>query len=153
MTGEHLDHPYIARVKLMRGTVLPVRECWEEVVQEPAAVGIVPLGPEHEEVIDLLSPATRFLRHLEEDLVPSHFDFTVDSDRDHLFPHSPTQRVAHALRLGNLEPLLTPVTQVSALLKERDSNNDTSTPDPLVVDVSNTSVRSTDTRMIAPPPS
>ena len=131
MTGEQLNHPYIARVKLTHGTVLPVRECWEEVVQEPAAVGIVPLGPEHEEVIDLLSPATRFLRHLEEDLVPSHFDFTVDSDRDHLFPHSPTQRVAHALRLGNLEPLLTPVTQISAIPKERDPNNDTPTPDSL----------------------
>ena len=130
-TGEQLDHLYIARVELTHGTVLPVRERWEEVVQELAAVGNVPLGPEREEVINLLSSTTRFLRHLEEDLVPSHFDFTVDSDRDHLFPHSPTQRVAHALRLGNLEPLLTPVTQISAIPKERDPNNDTPTPDSL----------------------
>ena len=129
-TGEYLDHLYIARVKLTQGTVLPVRECWEEVVQEPAVVGNIPPGPEHEEVIDLLSSATRFLRHLEEDLVPSHFDFTVDSDRDHLFPHSLTQTITHTLRLGNLEPLLTPVTQISAISKERDPNNDTPTPDP-----------------------
>ena len=115
MTGEHLDHPYIARVKLTQGTVLPVRECWKEVVQEPAVVGNIPPGPEHEEVIDLLSSTTRFLRHLEEDLVPSHFDFTIDSDRDHLFPHSPTQTITHTLRLGNLKPLLTPVTQISAI--------------------------------------
>ena len=129
-TGEQLGHPYIARVKLTHETVLPVRECWKEVVQEPAAVGSVPLGPECEEVIDLLSPTTRFLRHLEEDLVPSHFDFTIDSDGDHLFPHSPTQTVAHALRLGNLEPLLTPVTQILAIPKERDPNDDTPAPDP-----------------------
>ena len=128
MTGEHLDHPYIARVKLTHGTALPVGEHWEEVVQELAVVGNVPLGPEHEEVIDLLSPATRFLRHLEEDLVPSHFNFTIVSDGDHLFPHSPTQTVAHALRLGNLEPLLTPITQILAISKERDPNDDTPTP-------------------------
>ena len=74
-----------------------------------------------------LFPATRFL---EEDLVPSHFDFSVDSDRDHLFPHSLTQTVTHTLRLGNLKPLLTPVTQISAIPEERDPNNDTPTRDP-----------------------
>ena len=130
MTREHLNHPYITRVELIHGTKLPVREHWEEVVQELAAVGNIPLGPEHEEVIDLLSPTTRFLRHLEEDLVPSHFNFTVDSDRDHNFPHSLTQTVTHALRLGNLEPLLTPVTQILTISKERDPNNDTPAPDP-----------------------
>ena len=130
MTREHLNHLYITRVELTHRTALPVRECWEEVVQEPAVVGNVLLGPEHEEVIDLLSPATRFLRHLEEDLVPQHFNFTMDSDGDHLFPHSPTQTVTHALRLGNLEPLLTPITQISAIPKERDPNNNTPTPDP-----------------------
>ena len=101
-----------------------------EVVQELAAVGIVPPGPEHEEANNLLSSTTRFLRHLEEDLVPSHFDFTVDSDGEHLFPHSLTQTVAHALRLGNLEPLLTPITQILAIPEERDPNDDTPTPDP-----------------------
>ena len=107
-----------------------MREHWEEVVQEPAVVENIPPGPECEEIINLLSPATRFLRHLEEDLVPSHFDFTVDSDGDHLFPYSPTQTVAHTLRLGNLEPLLTPVTQISAISEERDPNDDTPAPDP-----------------------
>ena len=131
MTGEYLDHPYTTRAELTHGAVLPVRECWEEVVREPAAVGIVPPGPEREEVINLLSPATRFLRHLEEDLVPLHFNFTIDSDGDHLFPHSLTQTVTHALRLGNLKPLLTPVTQISAIPKERDPNDDTPAPDPL----------------------
>ena len=130
MTREHLNHPYITRVELIHGTKLPVREHWEEVVQELAAVGNIPLGPEHEEVINLLSPTTRFLRHLEKDLVPSHFNFTVDSDRDHNFPHSLTQTVTHALRLGNLEPLLTPVTQILTISKERDPNNDTPAPDP-----------------------
>ena len=130
MTREHLNHLYITRVELTHRTVLPVRECWEEVVQEPAVVGNVLLGPDCEEVIDHLSPTTRFLRHLEEDLVPQHFNFTMDSDGDHLFPHSPTQTVTHALRLGNLEPLLTPITQISAIPKERDPNNNTPTPDP-----------------------
>ena len=130
MTGDQLDHPYITRVKLTHGTALPVREHWEEVVQELAVVGNIPPDPEHEEVIDLLSPAIRCLRHLEEDLVPLYFNFTVDSDRDHLFPHSPTQIVTHALRLGNLEPLLTPVTQISAIPEERDPNDNTPTPDP-----------------------
>ena len=129
-TGEQLDHLYIARVELTHGTALPVREHWEEVVQEPVVVENIPPGPECEEIINLLSPATRFLRHLEEDLVPLHFDFTVDSDGDHLFPHSLTQTVAHTLRLGNLEPLLTPVTQISAIPEERDPNNDTPAPDP-----------------------
>ena len=129
-TREHLNHPYITRVELIHGTTLPVREHWEEVVQKLAAVGNIPLGPEHEEVINLLSPTTRFLRHLEKDLVPSHFNFTVDSDRDHNFPHSLTQTVTHALRLGNLEPLLTPVTQILTISKERDPNNDTPAPDP-----------------------
>ena len=63
-TGESLNHPYMARVEPTHGTPLLVREGWTEVVQELAAVEIVPLGPEHEEVINLLSPATRFLRHL-----------------------------------------------------------------------------------------
>ena len=129
-TGEQLDHLYITRVELTHGTALPVRECWEEVVQDPAVVGIVPPGPEHEEVIDLPSPTTRFLRHLEEDLVPSHFNFTVDSDGDHLFPHSLTQTVAHTLRLGNLKPLLIPITQNSVIPEERGSNDNTPTPDP-----------------------
>ena len=52
MTGEQLDHPYIARVELTHRTALPVREHWEEVVQEPAAVGIVSPGPE----LSLLPP-------------------------------------------------------------------------------------------------
>ena len=120
MTGESLDHPYIARVELTHGTPLPVREHWEEVVQEQAAVGIVPLGPECEEANDPLSPAIRFLCHLEEDFLPFHFNFTVDSDGDHLFPHSLTQTITHALRLGNLQPLIIPITQLSALLDERD---------------------------------
>ena len=120
----------MARVKLTHGMPLLVREGWTEVAQELAVVGNVSLGPECEEVINLLSPATRFLRHLEEDLVPSHFNFTVDSDGDHLFPHSPTQTVSHTLRLGNLEPLLTPVTQISVIPEERDPNNDTPAPDP-----------------------
>ena len=68
-TEESLDHPYIARVELTHGTPLSVRECWEEVVQELAVVGIVSLGPECEEVIDPLSPTTRFLHHLEEDFL------------------------------------------------------------------------------------
>ena len=63
--------------------------------------------------------------------MPSHFNFTIDSDGDHLFPHSPTQTVTHALRLGNLEALLTPITQISAIHEEGDPNNDTPTPDPL----------------------
>ena len=94
-------------------------------------VGLVPLGPEHEEANDPLSPATRFLRHLEEDLVPWHFDYMVDSDRDYLHPHSPLQTITHALRLGNLQPLFTPITQVSALPEERDLNDDTPASDPL----------------------
>ena len=98
MTGESLNHPYIARVELTHGTALPVREGWTEVVQEPAVVGLVPPGPECEEANDPLSSATRFLCHLEEDLVPWHFDYTVDSDRDYLHPHSPLQTIAHALR-------------------------------------------------------
>ena len=83
MTGEHLNHPYIARVKLTHGTAFPVREHWEEVVQELAVVGIVSPGPEREEVIEPLSSTTRFLCHLEEDFLPSHFD-SIDSDGDHL---------------------------------------------------------------------
>ena len=97
MTGKSLDHPYVARVELTHRMPLPVKEGWLEVVQEPAAVGIVPLGPEHEEANNLLSPITRFLCHLEEDLLPLHFDFTVDSDGDYLFPHSPSQPIAHTL--------------------------------------------------------
>ena len=61
MTGESLDHLYMARVELIHGMPLPVREGWTEVVQELAVVGIVPPGPEHEEANDPLSPATRFL--------------------------------------------------------------------------------------------
>ena len=129
-TGESLNHPYMARVELTHRTALPVREGWTEVVQEPAAVGNIPLGPEHEEANDPLSPATRFLRHLEEDLVPWHFDYMVDSDRDYLHPHSPLQSIAHTLRLGNLQPSFMPITQVSALPKERDPNDDTPAPDP-----------------------
>ena len=96
MTGENLDHPYVARVELTHGMPLPVREQWEEVVQELAAVGEVSPGPGREED-DPLTPATRFLCHLEEDLLPLHFDFTVDSNRDYLFPHSPSQTIAHTL--------------------------------------------------------
>ena len=131
MTGESLDHPYIARVELTHGTPLPMREHWKEVVQEQAVVGSVPLGPEHEEANDPLSPTTRFLLHLEEDLFPLHFNFTVDSDGDYLHPHSPSQNIAHALRLGDPQPSFTPIIQVSALPKERDPNNNTPTPDPL----------------------
>ena len=130
MTGESLDHPYMARVELTHGTPLPVREGWKEVVQEPAAVGIVPPGPEHEEANDPLSPATRFLCHLEEDLVPWHSDFTADSDGDYLHPHSPSQTITHTLRLGDLQPSFTPITQVSALPEERDPNNNIPAPDP-----------------------
>ena len=94
-------------------------------------VGAVPPGPECEEANDPLSPTTRFLHHLEEDLLPSHFNFTIDSDRDHLFPHSPTQTIAHTLRLGDLQPSFTPITQTLALPKERDSNDNILAPDPL----------------------
>ena len=90
----------------------------------------VPPGPEHEEANDPLSPATRFLHHLEEDLVPWHFDYTVDSDGDYLHPHSPLQTITHALRLGDLQPLFPPITQVSALPEERDPNDNIPTPDP-----------------------
>ena len=128
-TGENLDHPYMARVELTHRTPLPVREQWEEVVQEQAAVGEVPPGPGHEED-DPLTPTTRFLWHLEEDFLPSHFNFTIDSDGDYLFPHSPSQTVAHTLQLGDLQPSFTPITQISALPKERDPNDDTPTPDP-----------------------
>ena len=44
-TGENLDHLYVARVELTHRTLLPVREQWEELVQEQAAVGEVPLAP------------------------------------------------------------------------------------------------------------
>ena len=131
MTGESLDHLYMARVELTHRTPLPVREGWTEVVQEPAVVGLVPLGPECEEANDPLSPATRFLCHLEEDLVPWHFNYITDSDRDYLHPHNPLQTIAHGLRSGDLQPSFTPITQVSALPEERDPNNDTPTPDPL----------------------
>ena len=63
---------------------LPVREHWEKVVQELAVVGLVSSGPECEEANASLSPATRFLCQLEEDLLSIHFDFTVDSDGDYL---------------------------------------------------------------------
>ena len=63
--------------------------------------------------------------------MPSYFNFTVDSNGDRLFLHSPTQTVTHALRLGNLELLLTPITQISAIPEERDPNNNTPAPDPL----------------------
>ena len=91
MTGESLDHLYIARVELTHRTALPVREGWTEVVQELAVVGLVPPGPEHEEANDPLSPATRFLHHLEEDLVPWHFDYMVDSNGDYLHPTAPSK--------------------------------------------------------------
>ena len=54
------------------------------------------------------------------------------TDRDYLHPHSPSQTIAHNLWLGNQQPLFTPITQISALLKERDFNNDILTPDPLL---------------------
>ena len=101
-----------------------------EVVQEPAVVGDIPPGLEHEEANNPLSPATRFLCHLEEDLVPWHSDYTVDSDGDYLHPHNPFQTIVHALRSGDLQPSFTPITQVSALSKERDPNNNTPAPDP-----------------------
>ena len=119
----------MARVELTHRTPLPVREQWEEVVQEQAAVGEVPPGPGHQED-DPLTPATRFLWHLEEDFLPSHFNFTIDSDGDYLFPHSPSQTVAHTLQLGDLQPSFNPITQISTLPKERDPNNDTPAPDP-----------------------
>ena len=111
-----------------------MREHWEEVVQEQAVVGIVPPGPECEEANGPLFPATRFLCHLEEDFLPLHFNFTVDSNRDHLFPHNPTQTATHTLRLGDLQPSFTSITQVLALLEERDPNDNTSAPDPPVQD-------------------
>ena len=129
-TGESLDHPYIARVKLTHRMPLPIREHWEEVVQELAAVGSVPPGPECEEADTSLSPATRFLHHLKEELFPIHFNFIVDSDRDYLHSHSPSQTATHTLQLGDLQPLFTPITQISALSKERDPNDDTPTPSP-----------------------
>ena len=98
-TGESLNHPYVARVELTHGMPLLVGEGWMEVVQEPAAVGLVPLGPEHEEANDSLSPTTRFLHHLEEDLVPWHFDYMTDSDGDYLHPHSPLQTITHVLEI------------------------------------------------------
>ena len=49
----------------------------------------------------------------------------------YLFPHSLSQIVAHTLQLSDLQPSFTPITQISALPKERDPNNDTPTPDPL----------------------
>ena len=55
MTGKSLDHPYMARVELTHGTPLLVREGWMEVVREPAVVGLVPPGPEHEEANNPLS--------------------------------------------------------------------------------------------------
>ena len=64
--------------------------------------------------------------------MPWHFDYTADSDRDYLHPHSPLQTIAHTLRSGNLQPSFTPITQVLALPEERDPNNDTSAPDPLL---------------------
>ena len=131
MTGENLDHPYVARVELTHGMPLPVREQWEEVVQEQAAVGEVPPGPGCEED-NPLTPDTRFLHHLEEDFLPFHFDFTVDSDGDYLFPHSPSQTITHILRLGDLQPSFTPITQISTLSEERDPNDNTPTPDPPV---------------------
>ena len=109
---------------------LPIREHWEEVVQELAAVGSVPPGPECEEADTSLSLATRFLHHLKEELFPIHFNFIVDSDRDYLHSHSPSQTVTHTLQLGDLQPLFTPITQISALFKERDPNDDTPTPSP-----------------------
>ena len=120
----------MARVELTHGTPLLVREGWTEVVQEPAVVALVPPGPECEEANDPLSPATRFLCHLEEDLVPWHFDYTTDSDGDYLHPYSPLQTITHALKLGDLQPSFTPITQISALSEERDPNNNTPTPDP-----------------------
>ena len=127
--GKSLDHPYVARVELTHGTPLSIRECWEEVVQEPAVVGVVPLGPGHEEADNPLTP-TRFLCHLEEDLFPLHFNFAIDSDGDYLFPHRPSQTIAHTLQLGNLQPSFTSITQISTLPKERDPNDNTPTPNP-----------------------
>ena len=127
MTGENLDHLYVARVELTHRTPLLVREGWTEVVQEQAVVGDVPPSPEREEADNPLSPATRFLCHLEEELVPWHFNYTVDSDGDYLHPHNPLQTIAHALRSGNLQPSITPITQVLASPKERDLNDNTPT--------------------------
>ena len=130
MTGKSLDHPYVARVGLTHGTLLLVRGHWEEVVQEPAAVGIVPPCPECEEADASLSPTTRFLRHLKEDLFPIHFDFTIDLDGDFLHPYSLSQTITHTIRLADQQPSFTPISQILALLEERDPNNDTPTPDP-----------------------
>ena len=73
---------------------------------------------------------TTFLQLLEEDLFPLHFDFTIDSNRDYLFPHSPSQTIPHTLWLGNLQLSFTPITQISTLSKERDPNNNTPAPNP-----------------------
>ena len=112
-----------------------MREHWKEVVQDPEAVGLVPPGPEHEEANTSLTPATRFLHHLKKDLFPFHFNFTQDSDKDYLHPHSPSQTIAHTLQLSNLQPSFTPITQVSALPEERDPNDNTHIPDPLACDL------------------
>ena len=108
---------------------LSIREHWKEVVQEPAAVGIVPLGLECEEADTSLSSATRFLHHLEEGLFSIYFNFTIDSDGDFLHPYSLSQTIAHTIRLANQQPSFTPITHVLALPEKRDSNNDTPTPD------------------------
>ena len=79
-SGDHLDHAYVVWVELTHRHPLPIRECWEEVVQELAVVGVVSPGPEHEEANNPLSSAIRFLHRLEEELLPIHFDFIVDSD-------------------------------------------------------------------------
>ena len=92
----HCPHLYVVRVELTHGTPLLVREQWEEVVQEQAVIGEVSLGPGCEED-DPLTPTTRFLCHLEEDFLPFHFNFTIDSDGDYLFPHNPSQTVTHTL--------------------------------------------------------
>ena len=41
------------------------------------------------------------------------------------------QTITHTLRLGDLQPSFTPITQVSALPEERDLNNNIPVPDPL----------------------
>ena len=94
-------------------------------------IGLVSPGPECEEANDPLSPTTRFLLHLEEDLLPLHFNYMADSDGDYLHLQSPSQTSTHTLRVGDLQPSFTPITQVSALPEERDLNNNTPVPDPL----------------------
>ena len=105
-----------------------MREHWEE-VQEQAVVESVPSDLEYEEANTSLSPTTRFLHHLEEDLFSFHFDFTKDSDRDFLYLHSLAQNIMYTIQLDNQQPSFSLITQVSALPEiEYNPNNNLLAP-------------------------